>query len=117
MSLAAEYVAKIFEKKGSSSSKLIKQLTSYARLLLKWEQHVRDNDIREKFLWCKYNDSTKRYDWNEDNKDFKRFIKGNYCQELDPFQGGMYGLYDPLFDFKMIVCVIVTIPIVTNYDQ
>ena len=67
-------------------------------------------------LQNKYGHAKAPYDHHKENQEVKAILKHHH-EDLVPFQGGMGGIWAPLFGTDMLVCIVVKTPIATDVDK
>ena len=114
--LATFALQKIFIRTGFQSDDMMIMLTANLKLITLWMQEVRKVDVQPEFLRHKYPDEVnKEFNHFRDNDDFNRYIRQWKPGALSPFQYGPYGVWQSMYDNKMLITLIVRIPMIKNF--
>ena len=73
ISIAAAKVNAIATRNGKGSREMLKKLTANCKLVLCWQQHCRNTDVKQLFLQRKYGNEKTQFGYNVDQNVLNRF--------------------------------------------
>ena len=97
ITIAAAKLEAIAARNGKWSNQMTKMLTANCKLVLCWQQHCRNNDVKKLFLHYQYGDETTRFRYNVDQKNFIGFIREENPHVPRPVTNDMDGVWQPCF--------------------
>ena len=59
----------------------------------------------------------KAFDCKQDNDQMNKWLRTNKPWELNQFQADHYGIWEPVYNAKIIVTLIIKVPIMTNFTS